>query len=163
MAGWGLRVVGRGSFLSEISTPEVNFFFFGTGSFFPAPDWGLKSGLRVRRSGEKSAGRRRGKSTAEAGAPRRLEDKGGAAVALAERADLAAPRRALGARPSLREPVGERAGPILCDPMEPARLLCPWDFAGKNTEMGCHLFLQGTFPTQGSNPCLRHYRQILYC
>ena len=109
MAGWGLRVVGRGSFLSEISTPEVNFFFFGTGSFFPAPDWGLKSGVRVRRSGKKSAGRRRGKSTAEAGAPRRLEDKGGAAVALAERADPAASRRALSARPPLREPVGERA------------------------------------------------------
>lgn len=117
MAGWGLRVVGRGSFLSEISTPEVNFFFFGTGSFFPAPDWGLKSGVRVRRSGKKSAGRRRGKSTAEAGAPRRLEDKGGAAVALAERADPAAPRRALGARPSLREPVGERASlPAAPDP-----------------------------------------------
>ena len=109
MSGWGLRAVGRGSVLSEISTPGVNFFFFGTGSFFPTPDWGLRSGVRVRRSGEKSAGRRRGKSAAEAGAPRRLEDKGGAAVVLAERADPAAPRRALGARPSLPEPVGERA------------------------------------------------------
>ena len=31
--------------------------------------------------------------------------------------------------------------------------------------MGCQAFLQGTFPTQGSNPCLvclLHYRQILY-
>ena len=43
---------------------------------------------------------------------------------------------------------------ILCDPMEPTRLLCPWDFTGKSTEMGCHLFLQGTFPTEGSNPHL---------
>ena len=31
--------------------------------------------------------------------------------------------------------------------------------------MGCHVFLQGIFPTQGSNPhllCLLHCRQILY-
>jgi len=34
--------------------------------------------------------------------------------------------------------------------LEPARLLCPWDFPGKNTGMGCHFFLQGIFPTQGS-------------
>ena len=34
----------------------------------------------------------------------------------------------------------------------PARLLCPWDFPGKNTGVGC--LLQGIFLTQGSNPCL---------
>jgi len=34
----------------------------------------------------------------------------------------------------------------------PARLLCPWDFLGKNTGVGC--LLQGIFLTQGSNPCL---------
>ena len=34
---------------------------------------------------------------------------------------------------------------------EPARLLCPWDFPGKNTRVGCHFLLQGIFPTQGSN------------
>ena len=28
--------------------------------------------------------------------------------------------------------------------------------------MGCHLFLQGIFLTQGLNPCLLHCRQILY-
>ena len=33
----------------------------------------------------------------------------------------------------------------------PARLLCPWDSAGKNTEVGCPALLQGIFPTQGSN------------
>ena len=38
--------------------------------------------------------------------------------------------------------------------LQPTRLLCPWDSPGKNTRMGCHAFLQGTFPTQGSNPCL---------
>ena len=34
----------------------------------------------------------------------------------------------------------------------PARLLCPWNFPGKNTGVGCHFFLQGIFPTHGSNP-----------
>ena len=32
--------------------------------------------------------------------------------------------------------------------------LCPWDFPGKNTGIGCHFFLQGIFLTQGSNPHL---------
>ena len=27
-------------------------------------------------------------------------------------------------------------------------------FRGKNTEVGCHVLLQGIFPTQGSNLCL---------
>ena len=47
-----------------------------------------------------------------------------------------------------------------------ARLLCPCDSPGKNTGMGCHAFLQGIFPTQGSNPSLLHLlhcREILYC
>ena len=45
---------------------------------------------------------------------------------------------------------------ILCNPIDhsPPRLLCPWDFPGKNTGVGCHFFLQGTFPIQGSNPPL---------
>ena len=41
----------------------------------------------------------------------------------------------------------------------------PWDFPGKNTEVACHVLLQGIFLTQGSNlslPCLLHCRQILY-
>ena len=33
-----------------------------------------------------------------------------------------------------------------------ARLLCPWDFPGKNTAVGCHFLLQGIFLTQGWNP-----------
>ena len=31
------------------------------------------------------------------------------------------------------------------------RLLCPWDFPGKNIGVGCHSLLQGIFQTQGSN------------
>ena len=42
------------------------------------------------------------------------------------------------------------------------RLLCPWDYPSKNTGVGCHSFLQGIFPTQGSNSGLLHCRQILY-
>ena len=38
--------------------------------------------------------------------------------------------------------------------LEPARLLCAWNFSGKNTGMGCHFLLQGIIPTQGSKPCL---------
>ena len=34
--------------------------------------------------------------------------------------------------------------------LSPASLLCPCDYPGKNTGMGCHLLLQGIFPTQGS-------------
>ena len=42
------------------------------------------------------------------------------------------------------------------------KLLRPWDFQGKSTGVGCHFLLQGTFPTQGSNPGLSHCRQTLY-
>ena len=45
--------------------------------------------------------------------------------------------------------------------LKPARHLCPCDFPGKNTGVGCHFLLQGTFPTQGSNPGLPHCRQTL--
>ena len=45
--------------------------------------------------------------------------------------------------------------------LQPSRLLCPWDFPGKNTGVGCHFHLQRVFPTQGSNPsllCLLHWQ-----
>ena len=32
--------------------------------------------------------------------------------------------------------------------LQPTRLLCPWDFPGKVTGVGCHFFLQGIFPNQ---------------
>ena len=41
---------------------------------------------------------------------------------------------------------------ILCDPMDCSPPdLCPCDSPGKDTEVGCHLLLQGIFPTQGLN------------
>ena len=38
------------------------------------------------------------------------------------------------------------------------RLLCPRDFPGKSTGVGCHFLLQGIFLTQGSNPGLLHWQ-----
>ena len=53
----------------------------------------------------------------------------------------------------------------LCGPMD-----CPrgtgssvhGDSPGKNTGVGCHVLLQGIFPTLGSNPGFPHCRRILY-
>ena len=40
-----------------------------------------------------------------------------------------------------------------CNPMDcmqPAWLICPWDFPGNNAGLGCHFLLHEIFPTQGS-------------
>ena len=49
----------------------------------------------------------------------------------------------------------------LCNPMD---LYSLWNSPGQNTgpAVGSLSFLQGIFPTQGSNPGLPHCRQILY-
>ena len=44
---------------------------------------------------------------------------------------------------------------------QPARVLNPWDFPGKNTGVCYHALPQGILPTQGSNPrllCLLHWQ-----
>ena len=46
--------------------------------------------------------------------------------------------------------------------LQPARLLRPWNYPGKNTGAGCHSLLQGIFPTQWSKPGFLHGRQIDY-
>ena len=38
--------------------------------------------------------------------------------------------------------------------LQPARLLCLWNFPGQNIGLGCHFLLQGIFETQGLNPHL---------
>ena len=38
--------------------------------------------------------------------------------------------------------------------LQPARLLWPWAFPGKNTAVGCHFLLQGILLIQGLNPHL---------
>ena len=40
--------------------------------------------------------------------------------------------------------------------------LCPWDFPGKNTRMGCHALLQQIFWTEGLNPSLLYCRLIFF-
>ena len=44
----------------------------------------------------------------------------------------------------------------------PTRLLCPWNFPGKNMKWVAISFSRGIFQTQGSNLGLPHCRQILY-
>ena len=53
---------------------------------------------------------------------------------------------------------------LLCDPMDcsPPGSSVHGDSPGKNTGVGCHAFLQGIFPTPGSNSGLPHCRPILY-
>ena len=46
--------------------------------------------------------------------------------------------------------------------LQPAKLVCPWNSPGKNTEVVSGSLLQGIFPDQGSNPGLLHCRRILY-
>ena len=41
---------------------------------------------------------------------------------------------------------------------QPARLLCPWNFPGKNTGVGYPLFLQEILPTQRVNPHLLQWQ-----
>ena len=55
--------------------------------------------------------------------------------------------------------------PTLCNPVD-----CSFPgfsvhekSTGRNTGVDCCALLQGIFPTQRSNPCLLHSRQILYC
>ena len=40
----------------------------------------------------------------------------------------------------------------------PTRLLCAWNFPGKNTRVGCRFLLQEIFPTQGSASCLLQWQ-----
>ena len=56
--------------------------------------------------------------------------------------------------------------PSLCSAMEPARLLCPWDSAGKSTGVGCNVLLQGYLPNIEIEPTSLYFscigRWILY-
>ena len=52
----------------------------------------------------------------------------------------------------------------LCDPMD-CRLLCLWDYPGKNIGVSCHFLFQGIFPTQGLNLyllCLLHWQEDFF-
>ena len=42
--------------------------------------------------------------------------------------------------------------------LQHTRLLCPWNFPGKNAGAGCHFLLQGIFLTYGSKQRLLHWQ-----
>ena len=50
-----------------------------------------------------------------------------------------------------RSAVSDSFGPY---GLQSTRLICLWDFPGKNTGVVCHFPLQEIFPTQGLNPHL---------
>ena len=60
--------------------------------------------------------------------------------------------------------LGAQSCPTLCDPMDcsPPGSSVHGDSLGKNAGVGWHAFLQAIFPSQGLNPGLPHYGQILY-
>ena len=45
---------------------------------------------------------------------------------------------------------------LQCHGLQPTRILCPRDFPGKNTGVGCHFLLQGILLTQDLNLNLLH-------
>ena len=51
---------------------------------------------------------------------------------------------------------------VMSHSLRPHGLYSPWNSPVQNTGVGSLSFLQGIFPTQGSNPGLLHCRQILY-
>ena len=51
---------------------------------------------------------------------------------------------------------------VVSNSLWPHGLNSPWNSPGQNTRVGSLSLLQGIFPTQGWNPGLPHYRQILY-
>ena len=54
------------------------------------------------------------------------------------------------------------SGSVLSDSLRPHGLYSPCNSPGQNTGVGSLSFLQGIFPTQGSNPGLLHCRQIFF-
>ena len=51
---------------------------------------------------------------------------------------------------------------IVSNSLWPHGLYSPWNSPSQNTGVGSLSLLQGIFPTQGSNPGLPHYGQVLY-
>ena len=47
--------------------------------------------------------------------------------------------------------------------LQPARILCQWDFLGRNIGVGCHVLLQGVLLTQGSTGVSCIGRWDIYC
>ena len=54
--------------------------------------------------------------------------------------------------------VASRSNALRPHGLQHTRLLCPWDFPGKNTGVGWHFLLQGILLTQGKNLHLLHWQ-----
>ena len=64
-------------------------------------------------------------------------------------------------KPSVRMKWSESRS-VMSDSLQPHGLYSPLNSPGQNTGVGSLSLLQEIFPTQGLNPDLPHYRQILY-
>ena len=51
--------------------------------------------------------------------------------------------------------------PVVSDSLQPHGPYSPWNSPGLKTGVGSYSFLQGIFPTQGSNPGVPHCKWIL--
>ena len=51
---------------------------------------------------------------------------------------------------------------VVPNSLRPHGLYSSWNSLGQNTRVGSHSLPQGIFPTQGPNPGLSYFRQILY-
>ena len=51
---------------------------------------------------------------------------------------------------------------VMSNSLQPHGLYSPWNSPGQNTGVGSHSFLQGIFPTRGSNPGFPHCRRVLH-
>ena len=68
----------------------------------------------------------------------------------------------LGGRIEDSQQIISESGSVMSDSLRPHGLYSPWNCPGQNTGVGSLSLLQGIFPTQGLNPGLSHYKQILY-
>ena len=57
---------------------------------------------------------------------------------------------------------GSESHSVVSNSLRPHGQYRPWNSPGQNTGVGNLSLLQRIFPTQGSNPGLLHWRQILY-
>ena len=81
-------------------------------------------------------------------------------------ANLEDPAVATGLERSILIPIPKKGSEsesrsVVSDSLQLHGLYSPWNSPGQNTRLGSLSLLQGIFPTQGLNPGLLHFRQIL--
>ena len=68
----------------------------------------------------------------------------------------------MGFLPTVVDTMKSESHLVMSNSLQPHGLYNPWNSSGYNTREGSSSLLQGSFPTQGSNLCLPHCRQILF-